>query len=105
MKRSSVVAILFVLNGSAMLADENTDRAAQLENTGDAAGARAVLVKAVEAAPTNPGTLGAYASFLERYGDPEARAVYRKLFAESNRSGDKAHAQEAARRLVILDLR
>ena len=56
------------------------------------------------AAPTNLVTLNTYAGFLERFGDPEARSVYRQLLAESNKAGDKAHAVEAARRLIVLDL-
>ncbi len=100
MKGSRLVAIFSVLCWS-VLADENTDRAAQLEKSGDAAGARAVLARAAQ---TDPGALNAYAVFLERYGDPEARTVYRQVLTQSNKAGDKAHALEAARRLVVLDL-
>ena len=104
MKRSAFVGILVVLSMSAIRADENVDRAAQLETTGDAAGARVVLARAVQAAPSDPGTLAAFAAFLERYGDPEARSVYRQLLTVSTKSGDKTHAANAARRLVVLDL-
>ena len=84
MKRSAVIGILTVLYASAMWADENTDRALKLENSGDAAGARIVLAKAVQSAPSDLGALTAYAAFLERYGDPEARTHYRQLLTLSN---------------------
>ena len=104
MKRSAVVAILSLLCAAAIWADENTDRAAQLEKSGDPAGARQALARAVQNAPSNLETLGAYAAFLERYGDPEARTLYRQLLTQSNKSGDRARAAEASRQLVLLDL-
>ena len=36
--------------------------------------------------PSESGALAAYAAFLERYGDPEARTVYRQLLTQSNQS-------------------
>src|SRR5580693_3045315 len=104
MKNSAAIAIISLLCGSAIWADENTDRAAQLESSGDAAGARLALGKAAQATPSDLGTLTAYAAFLERYGDPEARTVYRQLLVQSNKTGDRAHALEASRRLVVLDV-
>ncbi len=104
MKRTAVLAVLSLLCAAAMLADENSDRAEQLERSGDAAGARLVLAKAVQSAPGNTGVLTAYAAFLERYGDPQARAAYRQLLTQCSKSGDRAHAADAARRLVVLDL-
>ncbi len=67
MKNSAAIAILSLLCGSAIWADENTERAAQLESSGDSAGARQALGKAVQAAPSNLETLTAYAAFLVRY--------------------------------------
>ena len=87
-----------------MWADENSDRAEQLERSGDASGARVALARAVQTAPSDIGTLTAYAAFLERYGDPEARTIYRQLLTQCNKAGDRAHAADAARRLVVLDL-
>lgn len=104
MRSSAAVAVLSLLFGSAAWADETSDRAAQLEASGDAAGARQVLGKAAQSTPTNLAALSSYAAFLERYGDPEARAAYRQLLTQSNKAGDKTHAVEAARRLIVLDL-
>src|SRR5579864_2559277 len=104
MKHRAAVAIFSLLIGSAVWADETSDKVGQLESSGDSAGARQVLAKAVQAAPTDLGALSAYASFLERYGDREARPVYRQLLTQANNAGDKARAVEAARRLVLLDL-
>src|ERR1051325_4953162 len=104
MRRCAITAILCILCGSAIRADENTDRARQLEVTGDAAGARVLLARAVQAAPSNLESLAAYAAFLERYSDPEARNAYRQLLAQSNKSENRTVAADAARRLVILDL-
>jgi hypothetical protein len=106
MKRSAVAAILFFVCSAAvtLVQAQEVDRALQLEKSGDAAGARMVLAKAVQSAPSDLGTLTQYAAFLERYGDPEARTVYRLLLTQSNKSGDRTHAVEATRRLVLLDL-
>ncbi|HEY3837295.1 MAG TPA: hypothetical protein VGL72_12020, partial [Bryobacteraceae bacterium] len=103
MRRSAVVAIFVIVSGSAIRADEN-DRAVQLEKAGDAAGARMVLARAVQASPNDLGTLSTYAAFLERFGDPTAKSAYRQLLAQSTKAGDKTHAAEAARRLIVLDL-
>jgi len=104
MKRSAVIAVLSLLCASAIWAGELGDRAEQLERSGDPAGARTLLGSAVQAAPTDIGTLTAYAAFLERYGDPEVRTIYRRLLVQCNKSGDRAHAADASRRLVVLDL-
>jgi hypothetical protein len=76
----------------------------QMEATGDTAGARAALQRAAEANPSNIAAWTSYAEFLERYGDPSARAAYAKLLAAARRSGDRARQGEIARRLAILDL-
>ncbi len=65
---------------------------------------RAVLARAAEANPDNLSALGAYAEFLERYGDPACRTEYGKLLAAAERAGDKSRAAVAARRLAALDL-
>src|ERR1019366_9911125 len=104
MKRSAVFTVLCLLCVPAILADENSDRAEQLERSGDPSGARVALARAVQTSPSDIGTLTAYAAFLERYGDPEARTVYRQLLTQCIKSSDRARAAEAARRLVVLDL-
>jgi hypothetical protein len=88
----------------AIRAGEADDRAEQLERSGDAAGARVALARAAQATPSDPKTLTAYASFLERYGDPEARTVYRQVLTQCTRSSERACALDTAHRLVVLDL-
>ena len=65
---------------------------------------RAVLARAAEANPDSVSAVGAYAEFLERYGDPASRTAYGKLLAAAERAGDKTRAAVAARRLAALDL-
>jgi len=103
-RRPAVLAVLFFLGGSALFADESFERAAQLEATGDSAGARVILAHAVQSAPASVESLRQYASFLERYGDRDARGVYRQLLTAATKAGDRATTLDAAHRLVILDL-
>ncbi len=72
------------------------ERAVQLERS-DPGAARAVLAKAAQAVPQEPEAQLRYAEFLDRYGDPSARAEYRKLSGSSR-------TLEVSRRLVLLDL-
>ena len=72
------------------------ERAVQLERT-DPGAARAVLLKASQAVPQEPEAQLRYAEFLDRYGDPSARAEYRKLSGTSR-------SLTVSRRLVLLDL-
>jgi hypothetical protein len=104
MNGSAGFAILSFLCVSSLVADESLDRARQQERSGDASGARLTLARAAQSKPSDMETLFAYAGFLERYGDAEARNVYRKILNESTKSNNRTHASEAARRLVILDL-
>src|SRR6516162_3770272 len=98
MNGSAGFAILSFLSVSALMADESLDRARQQERSGDASGARLTLAHAAQSKPSDMETLFAYAGFLERYGDPEARNVYRKILNESAKSNNRTQASEAARR-------
>jgi hypothetical protein len=91
------VALAFGLFAISALADTGLDRANQLEKSGDVAGARAALAKAVKDSPSDTGVLTGYAEFLDRYGDPEARNAYRNL-------SSVAKSAPALKRLVLLDL-
>ena len=77
----------------------------QQEQNGDAAGAHDRLRKASESSPQNAKVQLAYAEFLDRHRDPEARAVYAKVDEIMARNAaspmDRARV---ARRLVVLDL-
>jgi hypothetical protein len=81
--------------------DVTVSKARLLERDGDSTGALQLLRSAAQRS-TDPGSLSAFAEFLDRRRDPEARAAYDRLLAtlpESNRQ-----RQQVARRLVILDL-
>ena len=98
----SVALVLFFL--TPLVADEAVDRARQLEKSGDVAGARAALSAAAQHTPADVDALKEYAEFLDRYGDPESRAVYTRVLEAAGKSGDRAQAASAARELVVLDL-
>jgi hypothetical protein len=76
------------------------DKAKALEKEGDALGARQLLQRAASGSGATVQTVTAYAEFLDRHRDPEARATYDQLL--KNTSGASANA--IARRLVLLDL-
>ncbi|MDQ6676133.1 MAG: hypothetical protein M3Z09_02420, partial [Acidobacteriota bacterium] len=63
----------------------------------EAASTLAALARAARAAPQDEIAQLRYAEFLDRYGDPEARAVYRKLTGP-------AKTAAVSRRIVLLDL-
>ncbi|MDQ6708092.1 MAG: hypothetical protein M3Z85_19215, partial [Acidobacteriota bacterium] len=104
MKASSIV-LLFVVSYvsfvTGLRGNEIVDRAAQSEKSGNAGAALEILAKGVQAAPSDPGVLTAYAEFLDRYDDPGSREAYRKALAASQ---DQAMTQRSAERLVLLDL-
>lgn len=96
----SVVALL-LSSCLAAFAQDVLNKADQLEKSGDPMAAHVLLQRAANAPGAGAATLAAYAGFLDRYNDPETRAVYEKLLAAEQRPADKARA---ARRLVLLDL-
>jgi hypothetical protein len=102
MKASSVVLVLFLL--TPLGADDALDKARQLEKSGDVAGARLALSAAAQRTPTDVEALKEYADFLNRYGDPEARGAYARVFEAAEKVGDRARQAAVARDLVILDL-
>src|SRR5579883_90004 len=89
---------------SALQASPTLERARQLERSGDAVGARAMLAKAAQDAPEDVTALAEYAEFLDNFDDPQCRQAYGKLLTLLGKSGDRATRQAVARRLVMLDL-
>src|SRR6478752_1425586 len=71
---------------------------------GDMAGTRATLARAAQSNPNNAAALIAYAEFLDRYGDSQARDAYAKAVATLRNSGDTSRAGVMAHRLALLDL-
>jgi hypothetical protein len=99
MKAFSVTVFIACCCVTAVQASQNLDRARQLEESGDAMGARTLLARAAQ----NPGdvtSLKEYAEFLDRYGDPAGKDAYGKLLAALDKSGDKQQRAAVARRLA-----
>jgi hypothetical protein len=98
--------IVLLLAGPALLANETVDRARQMEDAGNVAGAKALLSPAAQnsGSSSDPEVLTAYAEFLERSHDPGARDAFRRLAAEWKRQNKPSSAQSAQRRAVLLDL-
>jgi hypothetical protein len=99
MKAFSVTLFIACCCISAVRASENLERARQLEESGDAMGARTLLARAAQ----NPGDVTAlkeYAEFLDRYGDPAGKDAYGKLLAALDKPGDKQQRAAVARRLA-----
>lgn len=99
---AAVLAVTALSSSTPARADEAVDRAAQLEQAGNAAQARAILLDAVQRTPDDTAALSAYAEFLDRYRDPEARTVYRNLLAKL--TGNPQESLRIQRRLILLDL-
>src|SRR5262252_356580 len=98
------VTLVFTSFTQALIGQTNLESIRRMEASGDTAGARTALARAVEANPNNMPTVAAYAEFLERYGDPGSREAYAKLLTAARNSGDNAQAGAAAHRLALLDL-
>src|SRR5262245_17991525 len=73
-----------------------------MEASGDTAGARSALARAAQTGDVS--ALTAYAEFLDRYGDPQAREAYNKLLTSLRSSGNTARIAIVQRRLALLDL-
>jgi hypothetical protein len=103
--RFSLVGFVFCLAGTGISAQDVAGETWQLESKGDASAARARLQKAVDASPQDAAALRAYAEFLDRHRDPEARAIYLRLDTALSRDANRASERAAGlRRLTILDL-
>jgi hypothetical protein len=97
-----VLVLFFGVLAAAVAQSNIADQARQLETRGNATEARTLLQKAVQERPNDMAVAGAWAEFLDRYGDAEARAAYEKFIGLSGIPADRKQA--AARRLVLLSL-
>ncbi|HUA18029.1 MAG TPA: hypothetical protein VMB25_04735 [Bryobacteraceae bacterium] len=95
---TAFISLFGIYIGPALAADDFTARAWQMESKGEAAEARDYLQRAAQTGAVDAQL--AYAQFLDRHRDPEAREVYQKV-AQSARGEQR---ELAARRLVVLDL-
>ncbi len=103
-KGASYLAILLGL-GSAFAGQDGVPAAVhsaqEMEQKGDALGARALLQQ--EARKNDASAILAYAEFLGAHHDPDARREYEKALSELV-PAQKEERQAVARRLVFLDL-
>ncbi|MGC9949361.1 MAG: hypothetical protein ABSF64_23595 [Bryobacteraceae bacterium] len=100
MKSLSIVFFLaFVSN---LHGTDTLDRARQLEESGDGAGARALLAHAAETAPGSIAALTEYAEFLDGHADPGAAEAYGKLLAALDQPAHRRQRAAVARRLAEL---
>lgn len=86
-------------------AEDLTQRALALEKNGEAAEARLLLQRAAQGAPADPQAQLAFAEFLDRYADPEARTAYEKTLSLLRQSGGSEHRAMVLRRLAVLSLK
>lgn len=96
----AILLSVITFGALSVIAQEATSKARQMENQGDALGARALLKSGGQQSTAD---LLAYAEFLDRHRDGEARAVYEKALSQLNRAEDHARLESVARRLLILD--
>jgi hypothetical protein len=99
---TSVLALALLAPAASSCADDGLKKTDPLEQNGDAAATRIALLNATQQAPGDAPALGAYAAFLDRYHDPEARAAYKKWLAALPK--DSPQANDVRRRLIALDL-
>jgi hypothetical protein len=104
MKSFSVITFTCLTVGSSLFGSESLDRARQLLKSGDPLAAKTLLAEAAQKNPNDVTGLSEYAEFLDRYGDPGARAAYARLLDALGSSGDAAKRTAVAKRLIVLDL-
>jgi hypothetical protein len=103
MKHSPFLLLAALSAAWPALSQSPVEQARQAERSGDAPAARRLLERAARNAPGDPALLAAYAEFLDRYRDPEARRAYQRLL-EALGPAERSRRAETARRLAVLDL-
>src|SRR5450755_313377 len=100
MKLSLILLLLIFVPG--LQAAQNLDRARQLENSGDAAGARELLAHTAESAPGDIAALTEYAEFLDCHADPASREAYGKLLPLLDQPDHRQQRDAVVQRLAEL---
>jgi hypothetical protein len=101
MKSLSIVFFLVVFV-SALQGSQTLDHARQLAESGDGAGARALLAQAVQNAPGDIAALTEYAEFLDCHADPGTREAYNKLLSALDQPANRTQRAAVARRIAEL---
>lgn len=107
MKVGSTILMLAgvaLFGASSLFANEALDRAQQMEDAGNASGARAMLTQAVQNSPSDAELLSGYASFLESSHNSDAAGAFRRAAAEWKKQNKTSNAAAAEHRAVLLDL-
>lgn len=104
MKVRSGIAVFCLFSAVGLSANDTVDRAQQMEDAGNVAGARALLSQSIQASPSDAELLTGYAEFLERRHDASARDAYRNAASAWDRKNVSASAAAAQRRAALLDL-
>ncbi len=102
MKALSIV-FLFALVSN-LQATQNLDHARQMEQSGDASGARALLAHAAQSSPGDIAALTEYAEFLDSHADPGAKEAYDKLLTALEQPAQRDQRAAVARRAAELCL-
>ena len=102
MKSFWVVVLLAFGFISVLRASQNLDRARQLEESGDAIGARNLLAHAAQSSSADVTALTEYAEFLDLHGDAAAQEAYGKLLEALGGTQHRADRAAVARRLAEL---
>ncbi|HSW50776.1 MAG TPA: hypothetical protein VLH09_11405, partial [Bryobacteraceae bacterium] len=102
--RAFVVLVALFASMVQVAAQDAALEALRLEDAGDPARAEQVLRAAASRQDAGPATLEAYAGFLERHGNPGARAAYERLLGALEGQDQRARRAGVARKLVLLAL-
>ena len=102
MKSSLLFAVLIFTTPSPAVFGQQLP--AEMEAGSDPLAARSALARAAQSNPNSVSALTAYAEFLDRHGDPQAREAYGNLLTALRKSGDTAHAAAISHRVALLDL-
>ncbi|HXM40091.1 MAG TPA: hypothetical protein VN924_02500, partial [Bryobacteraceae bacterium] len=94
-----VFLLVFVLT---LRGSETLERARQLEESGDRAGARTLLAQAAQGAPGDIAALTEYAEFLDYHADPAAIEAYSKLLAALDQPKHRRQRAAVAQRMTEL---
>jgi hypothetical protein len=100
--KALALAIFLSCASVSLQASQNLEHARQLEESGDAMGARALLERAAQNSPDDVTALTEYAEFLDRYGDPAWKDAYNKVLAALDKPAGRQSRAAVARRMAEL---
>jgi len=99
-----LAGVATALTAAALWGYQDAERIRGMESAGEGMAARAALAEQAQNHPTDVAALTAYAEFLDRHGDSETQAAYRRLLDALVATGNASRQADVARRLARLDL-